>query len=319
MRRPVSVSAMAGPLAAVSLLVMQACAVSPVPEDSGEGGTVAALAGRLAGEYSNHAQAWQAKRGNGPAPDSYQVSIVPAAGSGDGRVLHFRQYRAGKRATPHREARFLLEPGPDGGVTQKVERRVNGDWQPLPGCAIEWRRVASGFEGGTRGDECRFRDPRSGEVVTRHRNWTVDDEGFVWEERRVTAQGEETETLRFKAVEWFTGWAGVRGRGADGRGEGDWRIERRLRLHDGGAVRQLPAVDGSVHAIRLERLQWPNSGIRMLRLGVIEADTGELVAYAWAPPDAEYIGIHLGWLQVGLEVSGGTRDDPPRAPAAIPD
>lgn len=302
------------PLAAACLLALQACAVSPGPDGSGGGEPVEALAESLAGEYSNHAQVWEAERGDGPVPVSYQVSIVPAAGSGDARTLHFRQYRAGRRSSPYREARFLLEPGPDGGIHQRVERRVDGGWQALPGCTIEWQRSEEGFEGSTRGDECRFRDPRSGEAVTRHRQWSVGDGGFAWQERRVTSRGEEVETLRFIPVDWYSGWAGVRARGGDGGGEGDWRIERGLRLHDGGAVRELPEVNGAAHAIRLERLRWPNSGIRMLRLSVVEAATGELVAYAWAPPDTAYIGIHLGWLQVGLESSGVPRERRTRSP-----
>lgn len=296
-------------LAAACLLGLQACALAPSPERAG-GNDVTALAERLTGEYSNHAQVWEAERGDAPVPGRYQVSITPgSAGDADGRVLRFRQYRLGDRASPHREARFLLESGPDVGVIQRVERRAENGWQALPGCTVYWRRAETGFEGETRGNECRFRDPRSGEVVTRHRRWSAGGDELTWEERRVTSRGEESEILRFVAVGWYSGWAGVRGRDDDGRGEGEWQIERRLRLHDGGGARELPVVNGAAHRIRLERLRWPKSGIRMLRLSVIEAASGDLVAYAWAPPDARYIGIHLGWLQVGLEVANAAPSD----------
>lgn len=296
-------------LAAVCLLGLQACVLAPTSERA-PGDDLAALAERLAGEYSNHAQVWEAERGDTLVPGRYEVTIVPVdPGDADGEVLHFRQYRLGERASPHREARFLLESGPDGGVIQRVERRAGDGWQALPGCTVYWRRAETGFEGETRGNECRFREPRSGEVVTRHRRWSAGGDVLTWEERRVTSGDEETETLRFAAVGWYSGWAGVRSRDEDGRGEGEWQIERRLRMHDGGGTRELPAVGGTAHRIRLERLRWPNSGIRMLRLSVIEAASGEMVAYAWAPPDASYIGIHLGWLQVGLEVANGASPD----------
>lgn len=293
--------------AAACLLGLQACALAPSSERA-TGNDVTALAEQLVGEYSNHAQVWEAERSDAPVPGRYQVSIVPA-GHGDGRMLRFRQSRLGDGASPHREARFHLESGPDGSVIQRVERRAEDGWQALPGCTVYWRRTESSFEGETRGNECRFRDPRSGEVVTRHRRWSASGDELTWEERRVTSRGEETVTLRFAAVDWYSGWAGVRGRDDDGRGEGEWQIERRLRLHDGGGSRDLPAVGGTAHRIRLERLRWPKSGIRMLRLSVIEAASGDLVAYAWAPPDASYIGIHLGWLQVGLEVADAAASD----------
>lgn len=296
--------------AAACLLVLHACAVAPAPDGPGGDGPVAALADRLIGEYSNHAQVWEAERSQSSVPGRYQVSIVPAgAGDADGRVLRFRQYRLGERVSPHREARFLLEPGPDGGVIQRVERRAGDGWQALPGCTVYWRRTESGFQGETRGNACRFRKSRGGDVVIRHRRWSAGADELVWQERRVTGGDEETEILRFAAVSWYSGWAGVRSRGDGGRGEGEWRIERRLRLHDGGGTRELPAVNGTAHRIRLERLRWPKSGIRMLRLSVIEAGSGDLVAYAWAPPEASYIGIHLGWLQAGLEVANSSPPD----------
>lgn len=306
-------------LIAACLLALQSCALAPSPRTDGtaEDGAVAVLAGRLAGEYTNHAQVWAARQAGDPVPEAYQVTLTPLASGGAGeRMLHFRQYRSGEQASPYREARFLLEPGPDGGVTQRVQRRVSDAWQPLAGCTIHWRQTDSGFKGETRGEDCRFRDPRTGEAVTRHRRWSVGAEGLIWEERRSAGRDRETEILRFVPVRWYSGWAGVRGRADDGRGEGDWRVERELRLHDGGSVRELPTAGGPVHGIRLERLQWPASGIRMLRLSVIEMATGEAVAYAWAPPDAATIGIHLGWLQAGLEAAdaraaGEARRPPP--------
>lgn len=290
---------------AAALLALQACAMAPPSRESGAGqtGVAGELAERLAGEYTNHAQVWAARQEDGPVPPGYKLTIVPLdTGEPGTYVLHFRQYPAGESAVPAREARFLLAPGPEGGVVQHVERQTPEGWQALPGCSIHWHRTESGFEGATRGDACRFRDPKSGEAVTRYRNWTVNAEGIAWRERReVAGETTGTQTLRFVPVSWYTGWAGVRERGADGGGRGEWRIQRRMRLHDGGGVSELPGTAGAAHAIRLERLEWPRSGIRMLRLSVIEVASGELVAYAWAPPGADHIGIHLGWLQAGLE------------------
>lgn len=305
-------------LAVASLLALQACAVTPSSQSDGFGDdeAVAKLAGHLTGEYTNHAQVWGARQAGESVPDAYQVTIVPlTAHDREERLLHYRQYRVGESSSPYREARLLLEPGPDGGVTQRVQRRVSDAWQPLAGCTVHWRRTGDGFEGETRNDACRFRDPRTGEVVTRHRRWLVGAEGFTWTERRVTGQASETETLRFVPVSWYTGWAGVRARAGNEEGEGEWQVERGLRLHDGGAVRQLPDAGGKAHGIRLERLQWPNSGIRMLRLSVIEMASGEAIAYAWAPPGAAYIGIHLGWLQAGLETADtGSAGESRRSP-----
>lgn len=263
---------------------------------------VEALADALEGEYTNHAQVWASKQAGEDHPREFHLTIVrDPSGTSDRPVLRLRQVLAGGDGRPVRDARLVLETSPEGGVTQRVQERSDGEWRALNGCEIHWQRGTSGFHGATRGDGCRFRDRRNGRVVTLHRRWTANADSIELVESRQGVEGTRRETLELAAVRWYQGWAGVRQRTEGGRGGGDWRVERRLRLHDGGAVRELPDAGGGQYAVRLERLKWPNSGIEMLRLSVVEPDSGEVLAYSWAPPRAERIGIHLGWLQAGLQ------------------
>jgi hypothetical protein len=42
------------------------------------------------------------------------------------------------------------------------------------------------------------------------------------------------------------------------------------------------------------------NGARVLKLGIVETASGKTVAYTWANPEAERIGINLRWIQAGF-------------------
>lgn len=297
-------------------LVLAGCATVPGNGD-GAGtaeGQVSRLATLLAGEYTNHAQVWAARRTGTEVPTEYHVTVVPVTvANAPGPVLRLRRYRAGERGAPVRDVRLALAPGADGRVVQNVQRRREGAWETLAGCQVYWEALDQGFTGETRGDGCRFGRRSGGGEVVIHREWTATPERLRLVERHESAGDGRKETVELAPVRWFQGWAGVRGRDRDGSGEGEWQVERRLRVHDGGGTSSLPDAGDRAHALRLERLTWPNSGIRMLRLSVVDPASGEVIAYAWAPTDADRIGIHLGWLQAGLRAKGGAAPGPSAA------
>lgn len=286
---------------ALIVALAQGCALAPsTGNDSEVEGAAGRLAGLLAGEYT-------ARDGSSaPGAARHELTITRLAGASmDQPVLQLRQFRDGE---PVRADRLVLQPGPDATVVQRVLRRNGSGWQALEGCEVHWRPVADGFRGETRGDGCRFRNPRTDGVVTLERRWHATGRRLGLEER-YRGDGERGLQLAFERVRWFRGVAGVRARGPDGRGTGEWRVERELRLHDGGALREFPDAAGGELALRLERLDGPGSRVSMLRLEVLDAATGEVMAQAWAPPDAGRIGLHLGWLQVGLEAAPAAGGD----------
>lgn len=289
------------------VLTLPGCALVPGGAAGGEDGRDPAqrLSALLAGEYTNHAQVWAARRSEGQPPPEYHLAVTRLGELGPRPVLRLRQHLAEEASRPVRDVRLVLEAGAGGTVAQEVQRMQDGRWQTLAGCTVHWQETGAGFRGTTRGDGCRFRGPGEGAPVTVHREWTATAEGLRLVERAESGGKSREVALELAPVRWFTGWAGLRDRDERGGGRGEWRVERRLRLHDGGGMTPLPGGRADKgHAIRLERLEWPRSGIRMLRLSVVELDSGDVVAYAWAPPGAESIGIHLGWAQAGLTAAG---------------
>lgn len=290
-------------------LAQGGCAVLPggAPNDSVED-----LASMLAGEYNNHAQVWYARQSDEPVPAAFDLAIQRMADTGgpDSAALLYRQFR--DDGTLHRESRLLLEASPDG-VVQEVQTRRGDGWQSLEGCRVLWRADGEGFRGSTRGDGCRFARRADGETVVFQRRWAADAEGLVLNEEARRPGRMESRTYRFSRLGYYRGWAGVLPDGPGSRGDAEWRLNRQLWLHDGGdTVRVVEGDDPSPYAIRLERLVWPRSGIPMLRLSVLEAESGSIIAYSWAEPGTGSIGLNLGWLQVGLEAEpAGAGPGPP--------
>jgi hypothetical protein len=73
-------------------------------------------------------------------------------------------------------------------------------------------------------------------------------------------------------------------------------------MHDEGQRWRLLDADGqpSGWSIELARLTYQETRTAVLKLGLIEDATGDTVAYSWANPEAERIGINLRWAQIGL-------------------
>ncbi|MDE0362520.1 MAG: hypothetical protein OXI74_15225, partial [Rhodospirillaceae bacterium] len=100
------------------------------------------------------------------------------------------------------------------------------------------------------------------------------------------------------------GWAAIRRDAFDPAAADpeEMLLVRGLRMHNEGQVVPLVTESGDETGFSLElaRLTSQNSRVAVLTLGVMEAATGETVAYSWADPDAVRIGINLGWMQAGL-------------------
>ena len=69
----------------------------------------------------------------------------------------------------------------------------------------------------------------------------------------------------------------------------------KILLHDQGGLLKL----NDKYSIQLAQLRH-KSGVWVLTLSVIENASGRKVAYTWANPEAEKIGINLRWMQSGF-------------------
>ncbi|KAB2900614.1 MAG: hypothetical protein F9K31_04470 [Dokdonella sp.] len=107
-----------------------------------------------------------------------------------------------------------------------------------------------------------------------------------------------------RRVQLFSGWAAVNGGGPKAAADNqDWHMDRAVRVENEGGRHRLRWRDGSATpwSLQLERIAYQDGNVPVLKLSVIEESSGQTLAYAWANPEASRIGIHLGWLQVGLE------------------
>jgi len=64
-----------------------------------------------------------------------------------------------------------------------------------------------------------------------------------------------------------------------------------IRWRDGGA---------SGYSLELVRTTYAERKLSVLQLNVVEDASGRTVDYAWTSPNADAVGINLGWLQVGV-------------------
>jgi hypothetical protein len=107
-------------------------------------------------------------------------------------------------------------------------------------------------------------------------------------------------------VRWFNGWAAINGAGPHATMESkDWHEQRKLRIHNEGGRLAILWRDGSRSGYSVE-LSRQNVGgdSQVLKLALIEDAGARTISYVWANPDATRIGMHLGWVQVGLELQG---------------
>lgn len=117
--------------------------------------------------------------------------------------------------------------------------------------------------------------------------------------------------IEARRLRWFSGWAAINGAGQVAKVENDdWHMNRDIRIDNEGGKFSLKWRDGepSGYSLVLERMTYRDGDVPVLKLSILEDNSGRSVAYAWANPEANRIGINLGWIQVGLD-STATRVD----------
>ena len=234
-----------------------------------------ALAALLVGEYNNNEQVWQQDI--------------------DGVVPYPRRHW---RFRTHDDTRLALSLGlgqaaPDTpGWVIAFEADAEGIVTAFEGvarCRYAWRATRdAGYAG----------DALDGGCDGLPKRFAVDAEWLtsIWS----TRDGERVE--RARRVRHYMGWVALRRSRLDPTATpDDYVFVRAARWHDEGFV--LPILDGdrpTGYAVELARLTYQNTRTAVLKLGVIDASTGETLSYSWAAPGADRIGINLRWLQAGL-------------------
>lgn len=282
----------------------------------------------LAGEYDNHAERWSASDGGKTAQTAIAAPSIHhwlSHPGGDTSLLLWRVVLPD--TTPVQEARWLLR-GEKGGfvpyrpLTAEAEavflakpgaamRFDEKAWAPLQACTMKPAASRNGLAFAADPTACSALLPGIGATgaLLPLRFELINDRLRVVMVADLP-RGVDAATLS-QRVRWFTGWDALNGGGLKASAENnDWHLHRDLRLHTEGGRTPLRYRDGAAsgYSLELARLTYRESGTEVLRLAVIEDASGKTLSYVWTDPDARRIGLNLGWLQVGLEQEGLTKD-----------
>ncbi len=270
------------------------------------GATAENLLGLLAGEYNNHEQVWQRnldgvagiERRHWRIERTGETGLTLATGIGQSVEkptweLHLAR---SSRQLPATDADALATTGGElAGLepeTLVIEVRHAGASDPL--CAYQWQMEGEGFSGeAIAGTACPAELPRQ---------WRITPDYLYYGD-----DSAENETMAAaRRVRFYSGWVSLQRRRLDpDAAADDFILLRNLRLHDEGTI--FPITDAGEptgYAVELARLTYQNTGVAVLKLGIVDLTTDKTLSYAWSEPLAGRIGINLRWIQAGF-----TRED----------
>jgi len=219
--------------------------------------------------------------------------VYRIAMSGDGQRVILTPYRA---LDPAKVAAEFADP--------KLEFRfVPERWAELAPCALsgEWKNQQ--FVAAADAGACSALLPGLGEAAALlPLRFMVDGEMLRTATFADQARGADA-AIEARLVRWFVGWSAINGGGPNAKpGNQDWHTHDDLRVSSSGGRVALRWRDGAAsgYSLELQRRSYPERKLTVLQLNVIEDATGRAIGYTWTSPNADIIGINLGWLQVGL-------------------
>ena len=176
------------------------------------------------------------------------------------------------------------------------------------GCEVYWKLndARDKFAGYMKPNGCKVMSKRSGKNII-----ITDDLFLTKDEIWINDQGKDEQGgyiygnkagihAKLKRVRWFEGFYGVLKNGETPMAikdfpSDDYDGKIKIPLHDqGGTIKLNDKYTAQLALLRHK------SGVWVLTLSIIDIASGRKVAYTWANPEAEKIGINLRWVQVGL-------------------
>lgn len=219
--------------------------------------------------------------------------IFRIAATSDGKRVVLTPYRA---LDPAKVAAEFADP--------KLEFRfVPERWAELAPCALSGEWKGQQFTAAADVGTCSALLPGLGEsAALLPLRFMVDGEMLRAATFADQARGAEA-AIDARLIRWFVGWSAINGGGPNAKpGNQDWHTHDDLRLPTTGARVPLRWRDGAAsgYSLELQRRAYPERKLTVLQLNVIEDASGRVVDYVWTSPNADILGINLGWLQVGL-------------------
>ena len=213
-----------------------------------------------------------------------------------------------------------LQPGLFASLSKKdlIER---------PGCEVYWKLAGDHFHGYMKEKACSVISRTSGKriYITDDLRLYPDaiwirDEAFLADGSRVFGNRAGIHHKNRK-VQYYSGWAGVSSAGpAMAMEQGNWTAKGedwefsgeldnfgRFLIHNEGHIVSIPDANGepSGYSLQLAKLTYQNTTLPILTFKIREDATGKTIAYSWAEPGAERIGINIRWAQSGLTLKTG--------------
>lgn len=280
------------------------------------------------GRFDNYAQTVEEKETKTEFPHERIHSIfarvnLPNIGE---NVFYVQQYMDGDETKIYRQRLYVFTPNrkekaielkiftfPDEKAVLNAhldKAKLNGltleKMDSPKGCEVFWRLKDNKFEGSMKPNACRVVSKRSGKTLiitddlflTKDEIWindqAKDDQGnYVFGNKANVHH-------KLKKVKIFEGWTAVLKDGsAEMTGQDApadaWDGQRNLMIHDQGGMVKI----NDKFSAELAQLTYKN-GTKVLKLGIVDNASGKTVAYTWANPEAERIGINLRWVQAGF-------------------
>jgi hypothetical protein len=291
---------------AAAALLLAACA-APTPR---EPASPALDVPDISGDYSNFGQALEVD-----APDeTWDLQVRTLEGQGSGHLLVTRTLRSsGQRST----RLFQLSPGPDDSLELQIALLGEADeelapgallaWaqdQFLPGCVLTLQRDDQGWLGQTQPETCRVMDPVHGEVGVLHQVGLY-PERFLIDSRVLGREDPDVQLPQvYDRVHEYRAWASIQRWDAAKQPTGMVTSAVSTIRSDGRQVR-LSEPDGTRMEISLQMayLRWQPDEPDYLRLDAYNAESGALLGYYWARPEATKIEFNGDWLMLWAERS----------------
>jgi hypothetical protein len=305
--------------AGLPLLLAALCAACAAPQPVSLPAAVPRLADWWAGEWNNHEQSWQnkidlAKPDAKPGATLQAVPhvhtvVAPVVAAALGPSTLYVQRSAGDDLKSVQGQWLLrLKESVSGDVVMDVFALVDAtrwvdahqkpaaftalrdsDWRALPECAATLR-----FNASTQAFAASQARPASCPAP-----WPSGLNASRWTSDEATTPT----TLQSRKARYFQGWLWFRNGGPSAAADTkDTSFTARYLLHAEGQRMVVLHKDGtpSPYLLELAQLTYQNTSKPVLKLALLDRASGKTLSYVWANPEAQLIGLNLGWFQAGV-------------------
>ncbi|MEM7583718.1 MAG: chromophore lyase CpcT/CpeT [Acidobacteriota bacterium] len=199
----------------------------------------------------------------------------------------------------------------------KLAGLTPGDLKSYPGCEVYWHRKGRGtdddhFIGFTKKDACQVVSSRSGKTLIISDDLRLDAQQIWIQDRATDSEGnwiygnKAGIPHKLQRVRFFECWAAAPKEQTEAQkaaGEKpEWDLWRPIEIHDQGGSYEFvpPGAEEGQHSMELFQATYSGeNSVPVLELAIRERDKEKSIAYAWADPSSNRIGINLRFLQTG--------------------